>query len=210
MIDSIIFDLDGTLWDATDGASAIWTQEARKYPEVTIDITADMLKAVYGLPLKDIALKLLTTVNEDVALSIMEESVVKQCPYLAKVGGILYDNLESTLIELKKKYRLFIVSNCEDGYIQCFFKAHGLEKYFEDFEYPGRSKKLKADNIKDIISRNNLENPIYVGDTTGDKKASLEANIPFVYARYGFGSVDEYQLAIDSFDELLKLDILNK
>lgn len=209
MIDSIIFDLDGTLWDATDGAAVIWREEASKYKEVTDTITADKLKALYGLPLEDIALKLLPSVSSDIAFSIMKESVVKQCPYIEKVGGILYPNLEETLKELKKKYRLFIVSNCEEGYIQCFFKAHGLEKYFEDFEYPGRSKRFKADNIKDIISRNNLKNPIYVGDTMGDSKASKEANIPFVYARYGFGQVDDFTWVIDSFDELLSLELLN-
>lgn len=209
MIDSIIFDLDGTLWDATDGAAVIWKEEASKYKEVTDTITADKLKALYGLPLDDIAIKLLSSVSPEIALTIMKESIVKQCPYLAKVGGILYPNLEETLIELKKKFRLFIVSNCEEGYIQCFFKAHGLGHYFEDLEYPGRSKRFKADNIKDIINRNNLHNPIYVGDTIGDCKASKEANIPFIYAKYGFGQVDDYKWVIDSFEELLNLDIIN-
>lgn len=205
MIDSIIFDLDGTLWDGTDGAAVIWREEASKYPEVTDSITADKLKALYGRPLEEIALLLLPSASREVALSIMEESVVKQCPYLEKHGGILYPNLEATLKELKKKYKLYIVSNCEEGYIQCFLKAHKLEEYFLDYEYPGRTRLSKAENIKLIIERNHLSNPIYVGDTLGDEKASRLANIPFVYAKYGFGKAESYDYVLETFEDLLKM-----
>ena len=68
-----------------------------------------------------------------------------------------------------------------------------------------RTGLTKGENIKLIIERNNLINSIYVGDTDGDLKASRFAGIPFIYARYGFGEVKEYDYVIDSFDELLKL-----
>lgn len=205
MIDSIIFDLDGTLWDSTDAAAIVWTEVASKYPEVTDIITADKLKSLYGLPLEEIAVKLLLSVPKKTAITVMRESTEKQCPYLERVGGILFPNLEETLKELKKKFRLFIVSNCEEGYIQCFLKAHQLQNYFEDFEYPGRSGVLKADNIRLLIERNHLEYPVYMGDTLGDATATKEAGIPFIYARYGFGHVDEYDYVIDSFEELLEI-----
>lgn len=205
MFDSILFDLDGTLWDGTDGAAVVWKEAAAKYPEITDEITADKLKALYGLPLEEIAVKLLPSASKETAIAVMRESVVKQCPYLEKVGGILYPDLEETLKELKKKYKLFIVSNCEDGYIQCFLKAHHLEEYFDDFECPGISGLLKADNIRLIIERNQLNNAIYVGDTLGDATAAKKAEIPFIYADYGFGNVEEYDYAIDSFKELPSL-----
>ncbi len=205
MFDSIIFDLDGTLWDATDGAAVIWSEVAGKYTEVTDIISADRLKALYGLPLEEIAVKLLPSVSRDTAVKIMRESTIKQCPYLEKTGGILFTGLEDTLIKLKEKYRLFIVSNCEEGYIQCFLKAHKLDQYFEDFEYPGRSGVLKADNIRLIMNRNQLLNPVYVGDTIGDAMSSKKAGIPFIYARYGFGLAEDYDYVIDSFTELLNI-----
>lgn len=205
MFDSIIFDLDGTLWDATDGAAVIWSEVAGKYTQATDIISADRLKALYGLPLEEIAVKLLPSVSRDTAIKIMRESTIKQCPYLEKTGGILFTGLEDTLIKLKEKYRLFIVSNCEEGYIQCFLKAHQLDQYFEDFEYPGRTGVLKADNIRLIMNRNQLLNPVYVGDTIGDAAASQKAGIPFIYARYGFGSVEDYDYVIDSFPELLNI-----
>lgn len=204
MTDSIIFDLDGTLWDATDGAAVVWGEVAAKY-DVKDIVTADKLKVLYGLPLEEIAVKLLPGAKEETALAIMRESVIKQCPYLEKDGGILYPELINTLRELKKKYRLFIVSNCEEGYIQCFLDAHKLWEIFDDFEYPGRSGRLKAENIRLVMERNGLKEPVYVGDTLGDLNAAKKAGIPFIYARYGFGEVKDYEKAIDSFSELLHL-----
>lgn len=202
MIDSIIFDLDGTLWDATDAAAEVWNEVSAKYLKVKECITADQLKALYGQRLEEIAIQLFTNVPRDIAIEIMKESVIKQCPYIEQVGGILFPNLVQVLNELKKQYRLFIVSNCEEGYIQCFLNAHNLHSFFEDFEYPGRTKESKADNIRMIIERNSLMRPIYVGDTLGDANAAKTAGIPFVFATYGYGHVEEYQYSIDSFIEL--------
>lgn len=205
MYDSIIFDLDGTLWDATDAAAVVWKEIVGEFGGVEDEITADRLKALYGQPLEDIAIQLLPSISRDKAIKIMEKTVKLQCPYIEKDGGILYPELIPTLEKLKERYRLFIVSNCEEGYIQCFLNAHKLHHIFEDFEYPGRSGLLKADNIRLIMERNHLTNPIYVGDTAGDGKASKEAGIPFVYAKYGFGQVKEYDYSIDRFSDLLLL-----
>lgn len=205
MYDSIIFDLDGTLWDSTDVAALIWKEVAAEYDEVKDEITADRLKSLYGQPLEDIAVKLLPSIPEERAIEIMWESTKRQCPYLEKDGGILFPGLKAVLSCLKEKYKLFIVSNCEEGYIQCFLNAHKLHDYFTDFEYPGRSGVLKADNIRLVMERNHLKNPVYVGDTLGDAVASKEADVPFIYARYGFGEVKEYDACIDSLEELKEL-----
>ncbi len=87
-------------------------------------------------------------------------------------GATLYDKLEDTLKVLSKKYKLFIVSNCQDGYIETFMKFYNLDKYFVDFECPGRTNLSKAENIKIVIERNNLKHPVYVGDTQMDCDAA--------------------------------------
>ncbi|GIP34938.1 HAD family hydrolase [Paenibacillus sp. J2TS4] len=207
MVDSIIFDLDGTLWDTTHIGAKIWSETASKY-KVSDQVTAEKLKSLYGLPTEVITKKLFPSAPEEVALAIMKESCERQCPYLEEDGGILFPKLIETLDELKNSYRLFIVSNCQEGYIQSFIKGNQLEGYFEDFEYPGRTGLSKAENIRLIMDRNSLKNSIYVGDTSGDASASKEAGIPFVYARYGFGNAEHFEGAIDSLDELLQLPLL--
>ena len=109
---------------------------------------------------------------------------------MAEYGGILFPGEEEVLASLSGRYRLFIVSNCQDGYIEAFFQAHGLGKYFADFENPGRTGLPKADNIALVVERNGLKRPLYIGDTQGDFDAAAKAGVPFLHAAYGFGQID--------------------
>jgi phosphoglycolate phosphatase len=207
MIDSIIFDLDGTIWDSTTEVADAFNQVlAARYPEVKEVVTAGRLRELFGLPLDVIAERLYQSVPREHAVKVMEECCDYECEYLAEHGAVLYEGLEEVLTQLSKKYKLMIVSNCQEGYIQCFFAAYPhLEQYFTDYEYPGRSGKLKADNIRMVVERNKLQNPIYVGDTQGDADAAGAAGVPFIFARYGFGEVKEYDGVIDSLNELVRL-----
>ena len=77
-----------------------------------------------------------------------------------------------------------------------------LEKYFEDTECWGRTRLSKGESNKILIARNHLKNPIYVGDTAGDYQSAVDAGIPFVYAAYGFGEVQDCAYEIQSIREL--------
>lgn len=209
MIDGIIFDLDGTLWDSTDEVARAFNKVLTdKHPEVKEVVTPELLKGLFGLPLDVIAVRLYRSVSEEHAIKVMQECCDYEVTYLAEHGATLYDGLEESLQKLSERCKLFIVSNCQEGYIQCFFEAYPhLRQYFTDFEYPGRSGKLKADNIRLIMERNMLKDPIYVGDTQGDANAARDAGIPFIFARYGFGDVTDYEAAVDSLPELVNLII---
>jgi phosphoglycolate phosphatase len=51
-----------------------------------------------------------------------------------------------------------------------------------------------------------LQSPVYVGDTTGDRDSAAKAGVPFIYANYGFGKVDDGMIAtIGAFRELREL-----
>jgi phosphoglycolate phosphatase len=204
-LDSIIFDLDGTLWNSTSSVIDSWNETISNYNEVKNKLTVEDMKSVMGLVIQDIALKFFPYLEEENRLKIIKHCCKNECTHLEKNGSILYDKLEQVLKDLTKRYKLFIVSNCQCGYIEAFFKSHRLNKYFIDYESSGRTGLTKGENIKLIIDRNILNNSIYVGDTDGDLKASRFAGIPFIYARYGFGEVKDYDYVIDSFDDLLKL-----
>lgn len=204
MTDSIIFDMDGTLWNSTPEVAYAFNRVLKeKHPEVKEEVTPERLQGLFGLPLDVIAVKLFQSVPEKHAIMVMDECCEYECEYLGQHGATLYEGLEDTLIRLSDKYKLAIVSNCQEGYIQSFFRAYPhLEKYFIDYEYPGRSGKFKADNIRLVMKRNKLVSPIYVGDTQGDADAAKEAGIPFIFAEYGFGSVKEYGDGIHAITEL--------
>jgi haloacid dehalogenase superfamily, subfamily IA, variant 1 with third motif having Dx(3-4)D or Dx(3-4)E len=204
-IDSIIFDLDGTLWNSIEGICEAWKPTLASYSNITKVITPEDMEGCMGLPINEIGKKLFPDLDENFQMKLMKEFCETEQVYLGEHGGMLYPKLEETLKKLSQKYKLFIVSNCQDGYIQCFFKAHDLKKYFSDFECWGVTGLSKGENNKIIIERNELKNPIYVGDTNGDAESAKVAEIPFVYARYGFGNVEKYEYVIDNFEELLNL-----
>lgn len=204
-IDSIIFDLDGTLWDSIDGVCGTWETILSDYPNIKKVVTLKEIQGCMGLPIRDIGKKLFPDQDEELQMKLMEKCGEMEQVYLGEHGGKLYPNLEETLKKLTNNYKLFLVSNCMNGYIQCFFKAHKLDKYFTDFECIGVTGLSKGENNKLIIERNNLKSSIYVGDAEVDAESARVAGIPFVYARYGFGKVAKYDFAIDSFDEILTL-----
>ena len=204
-IDSIIFDLDGTLWDSTEGVSKTWSLVLNKYDYERKEVTVEDLLSCMGKQLDEIGKILFPKLSSEVRKNLMNECCTLENEYLGEHGGVLYAKVEETLKELSKKYKLFVVSNCQDGYIECFFKAHKLDKYFTDYECPGRTGLSKGENNKLVIERNNLKKPVYVGDTEGDAESARVAGIPFVFAKYGFGSVEKYQYEIDSFQDLLTI-----
>lgn len=204
-MDSIIFDLDGTIWDPIDTVLNAWNSCIKKHSQIKRELTRSDFEGTMGLQMHDISKKLFPYLSEDFRNQVITECYQTEKLYIKKQGGNLYPNVEEVLNLLSQKYKLFIVSNCQDGYIECFYEFHKLEKYFLDYENPGRTGLSKGENIDLIIKRNHLQNPIYVGDTEGDLNAAKYAGIPFVYAKYGFGQVSEYDDAIEQFDELIKL-----
>ena len=46
----------------------------------------------------------------------------------------------------------------------------------------------------------------YVGDTQGDMEAAYAAGLPFIWADYGFGTPEKYDLRISAFADLVKLE----
>ena len=110
--------------------------------------------------------------------------------------------MEDTLKSLVQQYTLYIVSNCQDGYVQAFLDYHKLWSYFSDIEMSGRTGKSKGENIKAIIERNKIVKSVYVGDTSGDLEGANYAGIPFIYAKYGFGKLDNVKYSINNISDI--------
>ena len=204
-VDSLIFDLDGTLWDSRDEIIICWSMVLDQYPEIHKVVTREELNSNLGRPLTEIARRMFPDQPEQLRQKLMAMCADYENEYLAVHGATLYPKLIETVKKLGEKITLYVVSNCQDGYIQSFYSGHDTKKYFKDFECIGRTGLSKGENIRLVMQRNNLKAPAYVGDTQGDADAAGFAQIPFIYARYGFGEVDGYDMVIDEFEDLLKL-----
>ncbi len=207
MYDSIIFDLDGTLWDAVDNILISWNEVLKTQNEIKYNITKPQLTACMGLKMDDIAQKLFPELDKDKQMELMTSCSEYELEYLAKNGAKLFKDTVKVVKALSKTHKLFICSNCQRGYIECFLQYFKLEQYFTDIECWGNTKLSKGENNLLLIKRNRLKAPVYVGDTHGDSLSAQRAGIPFVFAAYGFGDTNEYNYKINSIEQLI--DIVN-
>jgi haloacid dehalogenase superfamily, subfamily IA, variant 1 with third motif having Dx(3-4)D or Dx(3-4)E len=202
--DSIIFDLDGTLWDSTEIIYDSWISVLEKLPDIERLPTKEDCAGVMGLSSEKLMKKLFPALSTERGAEIFQMCSDNENRILSEHGAILYDSLIETLETLSHTYPLFIVSNCGTGYIESFFKAHNTAKYFKDYLSYGATKLPKSENIQLLIKRHALKSPIYVGDTLWDYEAATAANTPFIFASYGFGNVPNVP-EIHSPKDLIKL-----
>ncbi len=202
MTEAIIFDLDGTLWEATTPSLEAWNAVLAKYGMSDIRLTSEWVHTLMGKTMHEIADMMASGLSREKQDELLDEFGKTVVAYLRRDGAVLYDGLEDTLRELSRTYRLYIVSNCVDGYVQAFLYAHKLEPYFADIEMYGRTGLGKADNIRLLMERNSIRRAVYVGDTAGDEQSAQEAGIPFIHARYGFGTADAPAATVDAITDL--------
>lgn len=204
-MDSMIFDVDGTLWNSTEIVAKAWTKAIEENTEMHMVITAAQLRSLFGQTLPDIARQIFPEETTERQLELIDLCCEEEHRMLLKTPAPTYPRLEDTLKVLSKTYPLYIVSNCEAGYIETFLKTTGLGSYFQGHLCPGDTGNAKAANIRQIVQDYNLKEPVYVGDTDGDYRACQEAGVPFVFASYGFGQVDTPDYTIEQLKDLINL-----
>ena len=170
-MDSIIFDVDGTLWDSTEKVAIAWQKVVERHNVPSDHITAARLKQEFGKTMVAISRSLFPDLPEEIALDISNESCTYEIDYLLMDSPEAYPGVAETFKALSKKLPLFIVSNSQDT---------GNEK---------------DSNIRAIVEKNHLKSPVYVGDTLGDLRASEAAGVPFIFCEYGFGDITGHPAA---------------
>ena len=203
---NLIFDLDGTLWDPRATIIKIWNEILTQRQLLQRELKPEDMDQYMGLLFDDILKDIIPGISDQQVQEILVEIVQKENKVLRTHGGILYEGVAETLTNLKKTHDLFIVSNCQDGYIEAFLEYYQFNDLFTDIESHGRTKKPKAENIKLIMERNHLshENSVYIGDTQTDYDSAKANHLSFIFCEYGFGalSISEYKPSVSKFSDL--------
>lgn len=205
-IKHLIFDLDGTLWDTSKASAKAYNLALREDGRSDLIVTPEMIKREFGKPLREIADDLFPEFPASVRTDLMMQCDKIHTAFLRQTDiPMLYSDIQPTLDALSQTCQMYIVSNCQSGYIEMFLQKYALNRYIADTECCGNTGKGKAENILFLMQRNHIEKGLYVGDTTGDYNAATQAGVPFVFASYGYGSVGQSCHRISQFSQLLSI-----
>ncbi len=201
--DSLIFDMDGTLWDNVNSYVKAWNAGLQETGFEKRVSRADLL----GLMGKEIGLMM-----DVIAPGSSEEKRTELMHAVFEAYNKMADNIEPTIFpgvleglkKLSTKYKLLLLSNCEEDGLVKFMKHTGTTHLFTDYMEYGQNFQPKSFNLQLLIERNNLQSTIYVGDTASDCRESKKAGVPFALMTNGFGETDDYDLRFDSFGELVE------
>ena len=198
---AILFDLDGTLWNALDTITEAWNKATKEH-NLKYSFSLETMKSFMGLTPKETAPLAFKDVDLNKGLEYFVLCLNEEIKYLRVHPGKLYEDEEEVLKELSKHYPLFIVSNSDKGYIEDYLNAYDFNKYFKDHVCAGDTDLEKWQNILYIKNKYQLEEIIYVGDTKKDLNESIKAGVKFIHASYGFGEIEEEVLKISKLREL--------
>lgn len=204
-IDSMIFDMDGTLWDAVDTYCKVWDSTFAALGVRREPVRYEQLLAQMGKPLEDIfdAIATHDAPYRKEFFTLLPRIEVAIEPIL---GGRIYSGVRDTLTALHRRgIRLFMVSNCLESGLDNFYEFSRLGPLFTDRRTYGGTGHDKDVNLRELRDVYKLERPVYVGDIQRDCDSTHKAGMEFVWASYGFGTCADPDFTIRRFDDLLKL-----
>ena len=203
--ESLIFDIDGTLWDSRALVAEGYNIQLRSEGLSHLCVTAEDLLPLFGKVMTEIGDVLFASIPLPERYELMERCMETENRYLfeneCKIG---YPLVKETMEALAKQHRLFIVSNSQCGYPELCMDKLGIGHLISGYLCFGDTGTCKGETIKTLMAKHGVENACYIGDTQGDYEAAVHAGIPFVWCAYGFGTPDAYDHKVDAFADLLK------
>jgi len=197
----LIFDLDGTLWDAISGLTIAWNAAMAKEGQ-DIHFTDAIMKGYMGLTPEETCPLAFPNRTRAEQMRLFRACFQSAINYLGRHPGMLYPFEEKVLAELSETYDLYLVSNSDKGYVENYLNACAMGKYFKGHVCAGDTGAPKWRNIRYIMEQNSIKEALYIGDTEKDRLETKTAGIPFIWAAYGFGVRVQAKYYIRNLTEL--------
>lgn len=195
--------MDGTLWDNVNSYVKAWNKGFERTGLGRRVVREDLL----GLMGKEIGVMMESLVpgTSDEKKTELMHAVFDAYDEMADaLEPMIFPGVLEGLEKLSKKYKLLLLSNCEEGGLVKFMKYTHTTDLITDYAEYGQNFQSKNVNLRLLIERNNLQSTAYIGDTASDSRETRKAGIPFIFVSYGFGETDDYDLKFDSFEELVE------
>lgn len=207
----LLFDLDGTLVDTSEGILKSAQFALREMGIEEPDI--NRLKHFIGPPLKDTFINMYRMSD----LKAVEATAAFRRYYNqeGKFQCRLYDGITDMLHKLKESgYSLFVATSKPTVFSRDILKFLNIECYFEGIVGSNldntRSKKVEI--IQYILTEYGIEDKsqvVMIGDKSHDLIGAVQAGVSGVGVSFGFGTKEElcsvsHRIIVDSAEELFE------
>lgn len=199
---TVIFDIDGTLFDTKPGIIESLNDVLYCFGCEPI-IPGEEAKYI-GPSVKD-SFMLYHGFDEEKASTATK---MYRDKYVEKYirNSVPYDGIYDVFDYLKsKEYIVCIATMKTRKQVDALLNIFKFDAVFDHIECAreegGYTKLDMLNSIKTLYPSDDL---MFVGDTNGDYKAAIKANIRFVYAEYGYGNIEGNADTITSLKELIE------
>jgi phosphoglycolate phosphatase len=216
MIDTILFDLDGTLVDSRAGvvhAVAAGVREAlTRHGHGDFEPQEALIIGALGLPSAEYFRAVLPEELHQLAPEAQECSTAHEVRALAAGEGRLFPEVLDTLDRLRERgCRLAVISNAQQGYFRAALEHLGVGTrldYAECYEeMPAPTEMAKVALLRRALAALKADptQSAMVGDRREDVVAGNELGCRSIGALYGFGSPEELSVADVCLEEFTQL-----
>lgn len=184
----IIFDLDGTLLDTSDGILHCYHKTASMLNLRKNSVENDSI--VIGGPLSD-GFRTLYDIPDEETLAKAIDTYRNLYANEGITKFSAYNGIDTSLSELKSDgYQLGVATLKLEEYAKSMLKNAGLAKYFDIIHgWNGTEKCTKAYTVTKVLFEQKClaKNAVLVGDSVYDKNGAEIAGVDFLGVTYGFG-----------------------
>jgi len=185
----IIFDMDGTLVDSSEGITKSVNHVRKQIGFDPIE-KAELVRYIND-PNEHLPLRFYGTPEYDAAhKDLFGEHYFEQCTKEL----IMYDGIDSLLESYSPKAHLGVATNAWDRFAKKMLDYCGVGEYFDVIVGANTYGVSKPDPLMLYKLLESLQvspqSAILVGDSLKDAYAAQRANIPFVYVTWGYGAYE--------------------
>lgn len=213
MIKTVVFDLDGTLIDSSEGVTKSVNYALKHFNKEVDDLTK--LNCCIGPPL----IYSFTTFFEMTEAEAREGIEIYRERYntIGVFECRLMDNTEYALKELREQgYRIAMGSSKPEKMCHKILEHFDIEKYFDDVTGATDDGRIdtKEEVLRELIRREGGDSSamVLIGDTMYDIEGADKVGIPAITVTFGFGNIDDMKKAgaVEVCDDFKKLPDLIK
>jgi phosphoglycolate phosphatase len=197
---NLYFDFDGTLFDSKKGISLAVNKTVKDVYNIDYELPDEMI----GPPISLIHDKIFPGYNKKEAFVKVFRNFYDNTYY--RYSKPYYKNIDffSKLISLNCD--LNIVSNKPTKIINKLLTLNNIEKYFNHISGNSELNLSKKERLKSLVNlENQLCENIVIGDTIEDFEMANSTNCKFIFAKYGYGTIDLQVLHLDKLDSLINI-----